>query len=445
MASLRTKKLTLSGWGRYPQAETLAFRPERRPDLAACLPGLDGNLIARGAGRSYGDQALNGGGTTILTERLDRMISFDPETGRLVTEPGVTFATLLDVFLPRGYLTPVSPGTSYATLGGAIANDVHGKNHDRMGSFSDHVAWVELLLPSGETKRVSEHEDPALFRATIGGAGLTGIITSLAVDLMRVPSNAVDLTERRVADLDQFIALLAEARANSTYSVGWIDALAKGRELGRGILETAELSATPIAAKPRRQIGIPVNFPRMALNSLSVRAFNQLYYSRVPAAGRQRHIGISEFLYPLDAVANWNRIYGKPGFSQFQCVLPDATAPAGLRKMLEAVSAAGAASFLAVLKTLGRQGKGMLSFPMPGFTLALDFPRRRGTEALLAELERLTLEAGGRIYLAKDSALSAEGMAAMYPELSAFRMVLSEIDPDRQIGSDQARRLRLRT
>lgn len=442
--ALRTKPLTLSGWGRYPKASVKAARPEKIRDLAGCFALAEGGLIARGGGRSYGDQAINSAGTVMLTERLDRLVAFDPASGRLVTEPGVTFATILDVFLPRGWMVPVSPGTSYATLGGAIANDIHGKNHDRKGSFGNHVAWFDLMLPSGEVRRLEAAENSQLFRATIGGAGLTGIIIQLAIDLIPVRSNAVELTETRAPDLDAFIARLSEARERSTYSVGWIDALAKGATLGRGILETAEPSDIGVDARPRAGRRVPVDFPKLALNRWSVRGFNQLYYSRVPAAGRQRRISMGTFLYPLDALADWNRIYGKPGFQQFQCVLPDETAPTGLRRLLETTSAAGAGSFLAVLKTLGGTGPGMLSFPMKGFTLALDFPRRRASAELLAKLERVTLDHGGRIYLAKDSSVSPQGLAAMYPELPDFQAVLAEIDPRGLIMSDMARRLRLR-
>jgi decaprenylphospho-beta-D-ribofuranose 2-oxidase len=442
--ALRRKPLTLSGWGRFPSGAAEAVRPEKLRDLEGSFGASERGLIARGAGRSYGDQAINSGGLVALTERLDRLIAFDEASGRLICEPGVTFRTLLEVFLPRGWQVPVSPGTSFATLGGAVANDVHGKNHDRKGSFGDHIAWLDLLLPSGEVRRLEAAENSALFRATVGGSGLTGIILRLAFDMARVRSNAVELTETRARDLDDFIGRLADARAKSSYSVGWIDALATGRNLGRGILETAEPSDASIDAKPRAARRVPIDFPSIALNRWSVHGFNQFYYSRVPEAGRQRRVPVETFLYPLDALADWNRIYGKRGFHQFQCVLPDDGAPTGLRRILETVSAAGAASFLAVLKTLGSQGRGMLSFPMRGFTLALDFPHRRRTPELLAKLEQITLDFGGRIYLAKDSALSAGGLAAMYRELPAFQAVLSEVDPNGMLASDMARRLRIR-
>jgi decaprenylphospho-beta-D-ribofuranose 2-oxidase len=380
-----------------------------------------------------------------MTRRLDRFLAFDETTGLLETEPGASFADLLDCFLPRGWLAPATPGTAFATLGGAVANDIHGKNHDRMGSFGDHLAWIDLLLPSGETRRVTPQQDPQLFEATVGGLGLTGVIAGLGLRMMRVPSPAVRVRERRCRDLDAFLAALAEARARATYSVGWIDGVAKGSALGRGILEEAEPEADGALAEPAgRALRVPLDFPGFVLNGATVALFNAAYYRRVPSGGRERIEGYRRFLYPLDSLRDWNRIYGSGGFYQFQCVLPDESAPRGLRRMLEEIASSGRASFLAVLKTLGGEGRGFLSFPMRGHTLALDFPRRPGAEELLARLERLTLDHGGRIYLAKDAALSAEGFRAMYPRLSEFRAVLERVDPQRRMNSDMARRLAIR-
>jgi len=437
-------RLDLAGWGRAPRATTLAARPERAGAIAPALAAADcGGIIARGGGRSYGDAALNGGGRTVLTTRLDRVLDFDPESGRLVCEPGVTFRDLLDIFAPRGWLAPVIPGTGYVTIGGAVAFDVHGKNHDRVGSFGDHVAWFDLVLASGESLRVTPESDAELFAATIGGAGLTGVLSAIAFDLVRAPA-AVRLGERRVADLDAYLAALEEARATATYSVGWIDALARGRHLGRGILETAEPAddGPPIGA--RRRPRMPLDAPGFALNPLTVAAFNRAYIGRVPAAGRERLLAVDRFFHPLDAIGDWNRVYGRRGFRQFQCVLPEASARDGLRRLLETIATARAASFLAVIKTLGGEGRGHLSFPMRGVTLALDFPRRAAVDDLLGRLERITRDGGGRVYLAKDACLSAQGFAAMYPRLDDFRAVLARVDPEARIQSDLARRLSIR-
>ncbi|TAD87995.1 MAG: FAD-binding oxidoreductase [Alphaproteobacteria bacterium] len=437
---MRAKTQTLGGWGRWPTSTASVFRPERLAELQRAVADAP-SVLARGAGRSYGDQALNQSGSLVLTTRLNRLLGFDPTTGLLVAEPGVTFRDVLATFQPRGWRLPVSPGTGFATLGGAIANDVHGKNHDGRGSFSDHVQWFDLLLASGEVRRVVRGD--ALFRATVGGMGLTGVIIALAVTLDRVTGNAVLLKEQRITDLDHFLSALQAARASS-YSVGWIDALARGRALGRGLLETAEPTDTTLPPERERRRRVPLDFPGFALSAPMVRAFNLAYRWRVPTAGRERLAPVAKFLYPLDAIEDWNRIYGKRGFHQFQCVVPDAEAPRALTAMLQAIADAGAASFLAVLKTLGPRGQGMLSFPQPGFTLALDFPHRATTGELLARLERLTLDAGGRLYLAKDSVASPASIAAMYPDLPAFQAVLAEVDPAGRFTSDMARRLGVR-
>jgi decaprenylphospho-beta-D-ribofuranose 2-oxidase len=347
-------------------------------------------------------------------------------------------------FLPRGRLVPVSPGTAFATIGGAVATDVHGKNHDQAGSFGDHVQWLDLALPSGEVRRVAPQTDPALFAATIGGIGLTGLILRVCFRLQTVRSASVEVEERRLADLDGMLAALAEARARHTYSVAWIDGLARGRQLGRGILEIAEPAAAdagrPRLAKPRN---VPFDLPAGTLNPLSIGLFNELYWRRVPARGRRRSVPFQKFLYPLDALGHWNRIYGRRGFYQFQCVIPETAAASGIAALLEAVSRARRGSFLAVLKTLGGRGHGHLSFPDRGYTLAMDFPRAGDVETLLRVLEALTLRHRGRVYLAKDALLSATGFAAMYPGLGAFRDVLARVDPRRRLTSDMARRLQI--
>jgi decaprenylphospho-beta-D-ribofuranose 2-oxidase len=423
-----------------------ACRPERVSELRERVREgpADGGRIAYGAGRAYGDAALNSQGRVILTRRLNRMLAFDGESGLLEAEPGVTFNDLLAVFLPRGWLVPATPGTAFATLGGAVANDIHGKNHDRVGSFGDHLTWIDLMLPSGEIVRTTDSERPELFRATIAGLGLTGVIVGIGLRLMRVPSSAVRVRERRCRDLDAFLAALAEARQRATYSVGWIDGLAKGRELGRGLLEEAEPATEAVADTPQRARRVPMDAPGSVLNPITIGLFNAAYYRRVPVGGRERIVPYRRFLYPLDAISDWNRIYGRGGFFQFQCVLPDVSAPRGIRLLLEEIAGSGRASFLAVLKTLGAEGRGYLSFPMRGYTLALDFPRRGGVEDVLRRLERLTLDHGGRIYLAKDAVLSPEGFRAMYPKLPEFQAVLDAIDPEHRLNSDMARRLKIR-
>jgi decaprenylphospho-beta-D-ribofuranose 2-oxidase len=439
-------QINLTGWGRTSGGAMTACRPERVSELRERVREgpADGGRIAYGAGRAYGDAALNSQGRVILTRRLNRMLAFDGDSGLLEAEPGVTFNDLLAVFLRRGWLVPATPGTAFATLGGAVANDIHGKNHDRVGSFGDHLTWIDLMLPSGEIVRTTDSERPELFRATIAGLGLTGVIVGIGLRLMRVPSSAVRVRERRCRDLDAFLAALAEVRQRATYSVGWIDGLAKGRELGRGLLEEAEPASEAVPDTPQRARRVPMDAPGSLLNPITIGLFNAAYYRRVPVGGRERIVPYRRFLYPLDAISDWNRIYGRGGFFQFQCVLPDASAPRAIRLLLEEIAGSGRASFLAVLKTLGAEGRGYLSFPMRGYTLALDFPRRGGVEDVLRRLERLTLDHGGRIYLAKDAVLSPEGFRAMYPKLPEFQAVLDAIDPEQRLNSDMARRLKIR-
>ncbi len=442
---MKWEKVSLSGWGRIGRAEHMACAPEDTAEACAALGMADERgIIPFGQGRSYGDAALNPRGFALLTARLNRVVDFDPATGNIVCEPGVTFHDLFREFLPRGYIVPVTPGTGFASIGGAVANDVHGKNHEHAGGFCNHVQRLDLLLPSGEIVRTSPLVRPELFAATVGGIGLTGVIVAVAFALQRVETNAVLLREEQIENLDDFFAAFERVRGTATYSVGWIDALTTGRALGRGVLETAELATESVPMPQPRRWRVPVDFPDFALNAWTVRAFNQLYYRRVPARGRERLLALDRFFYPLDAIRDWNRIYGKRGFYQFQCVVPDDQAFAGIRRLLEEVARSRAGSFLAVLKTLGDEGKGYLSFPMRGYTLALDFAARPGVRELLGRLERITLDHGGRIYLAKDACLSAEGFRAMYPKLERFRAVLAEVDPQARMNSDLARRLGIR-
>jgi decaprenylphospho-beta-D-ribofuranose 2-oxidase len=445
MAEAGWRHQAFAGWGRVARAEMDAARPERLPDVGRALAaaGPEG-IIAYAGGRSYGDAALNSGGRAILTSRLDRLLEFDPASGLLAAEAGVTFEDLRRVFLPRGFLAPVTPGTAFATLGGALANDVHGKNQDHAGNFGAHVGWVDLMLPSGELRRVTPED--RLFRATAGGLGLTGIIVALSLRMARVPSRFVALQERRVADLDEFLAALEVGRSKSHYSVGWVDALSRGRALGRGIVESADPAAPEDGdsfAEQRRR-SLPFDLPGFVLNPLSIGLFNAHYWRRVPPDGRRRRVALDKFLYPLDSIIGWNRLYGRRGFHQFQCLLPEDASHQALRGILETCANSRAASFLAVLKTMGRDGAGLLSFGGRGHTLALDFPAGPGVDDLLLRLERTVLDHGGKIYLAKDARLSAEGFARMYPGLAEFRDILAELDPTGRMASDLARRLKIK-
>ena len=439
---------TLTGWGRVARSASVTRRPDAVADLAGLFaerPRAHG-LIAHGAGRAYGDCALNAEGTALLTVGLTGVLSFDQASGLIAVEPGVTFRQLMAAYLPQGWLVPVSPGTGYATIGGAVANDVHGKNHEVAGSFGQHVTELDLLTPDGATRTIGPHAEPALFHATCGGLGLTGLITRIAFRMKRVPGPGVAVHSRRLPDLDAFLAAMDDART-ATYAVGWIDGCAQGAALGRGILETAEASGGACrGVAPRTGLRVPFDFPAIALNPTSIAAFNALYYRRVPAAGRMVSVPYGTFFYPLDALRDWNRIYGRRGFHQFQNVVPFASGGQALRELLDVITASRRASFLAVLKRLGPAAPeaGPLAFPQAGYTLALDFPAGDDVPALYARLVAITLRHGGRVYLAKDALLAPEAFRAMYPRWTAFRALLDVVDPKRKLQSDMSRRLGLR-
>lgn len=434
----------LTGWGRSSYATSTVAEPQSEDEILQWLHSHpDAALLARGAGRSYGDTALNTGGFVMRTTAMTKVQSFDSASGEIVVGPGVTFGQLLRDFSRRGWIVPVTPGTQFATIAGAIANDVHGKNHDADGSFGDHVLWFDLALPDGTLRRVDAESSPDLFAATIGGIGLTGVITRACFRMTRVPGTTVRLREKRIRNLEQFIETLAEVRAQYRYSVGWIDGVATGKHLGRGILETADVAEDATSTRAVRRIRMPVDLPSRTINPLTVGLFNRLYYLRVPRPGRERRLDLERFFYPLDAILDWNRIYGRRGFVQFQCVIPDAEVRRGLPTLLARIAASGRASFLAVIKTLGKAGRGHLSFPQRGVTLALDFPRTAGVDGLLASLHDLTIDHGGRVYLAKDSGLTPAQFRRMYPGSPTLRATLERIDPRHRMRSDMSVRLQL--
>ena len=434
----------LQGWGRVLRSTAEVARPERMAAIAGLLTEGSAPVLARGNGRSYGDAALNKGGQVILTSRLDRLLELD-EVGNWVTlEAGATFGDLVRTLVPRGHLPAVVPGTGFATVGGGLANDIHGKNHHCSGSIGQQLGWMELRTPDGQLHHLMGDEDSDLLRATLGGVGLTGVIERARIRTERVPSNAVSLQRERMGNLDEFLARLREEQERTPYVVGWIDAMARGEQLGRGILELARPSEQGVTSAPQRNRRVPMDFPSLALNRWSVRLFNELYFRRVPAQGRTELLPYEKFLFPLDAIHDWNRIYGRRGFHQFQCVVPFESGAAALRLMLGLIADSGMGSFLAVLKTMGAPGRGYLSFPRPGFTLALDFPNGPRVADLMARLESITCDHGGRTYLAKDSTLTPASMRQMYPQLDRFSEVLAQVDPLGRMTSDLSRRLQLR-
>ena len=433
----------ISGWGNYPRTEahlsTFRSVTELRTLLDAPAP-----LIGRGLGRSYGDSAL--APTLLSTAHWNRLRAFDPDTGLLVCEAGVSLDEIIRVFAPRGWFLPVTPGTRFVTLGGALASDVHGKNHHRDGCFSAHVDWCSLMLADGSVVRCSAQENPQLFRATAGGMGLTGIILEVALRLRRIESGWIHQHTRRLPDL-QTVMQAFEDTLDASYSVAWIDCLQRGANLGRSVLITgehatrAEAAALDEAQAPRA-LTIPCNLPGWTLNGFSVRAFNTLYYHRAPRA-RTNLTDFYRFFYPLDAIRHWNRIYGRRGFVQYQLAVPPEHGPDGLATILREVAAAGRGCFLAVLKRMGPAGTGYLGFPREGWTLAMDFPARTDTFSLLDRLDRIVLECGGRLYLTKDARMSREVLEAGYPDLDKFLALKREVDPHNRFSSLQSQRLGL--
>lgn len=438
----------VSGWGRFPRVACRIETPRSETELRRVL--ADGEAIARGGGRAYGDSAV-APGCTIDMRRFNRMIAFDPVCGRLVAEAGVILADVIDAFLPRGWFPPVTPGTKFVTLGGMVAADVHGKNHHRVGSFGRFVDWIDVMGPDGRVVRASRSEAPDLFAWTIGGMGLTGVIVRVAFRLMRVETGWIRQRTVPARDLDAALAAF-EAAEQSTYSVAWIDCLASGAALGRSVLLLGEHArveelpppgrARPFEVPGRRRLAMPIDAPSWLLSRPLVRAFNALYWRRHAASTGESLVDWDSYFYPLDAIEGWNRLYGRRGFLQFQCVLPLDASPHGLRRLLSAIAGEGAASFLAVLKRLGPAAGG-ISFAMPGYTLALDFPVSARSLALLERLDAITVDHGGRFYLAKDARMTDDTLRRADPRVGAFVAMRAQTGAARRFSSVQSQRLGL--
>ena len=453
-AVLTGPTVALTGWGRIDPTVAHVAEPGGRDEVAGLLQAVPARgVIARGLGRSYNNAAQNDGGLVIVMTGLNRVLSLDPDTGVVICEAGVSLDQLMRTALPAGWFVPVSPGTRQVTVGGAIAADVHGKNHHRAGSFARHVFWFDLLLPGGRQQRVTPQDDAELFWATAGGMGLTGVITRAAVQLKKVETAKVAVDTVRTADLDETMACLADADNRYGYTVAWLDCLASGAHLGRSVVTNGDFAAVadlpvrerrePLAFNPSARLRAPAACPPGLINRYTVALANEAWYRKAPRRREGEIQSIGAFFHPLDGIRNWNTVYGPGGFRQYQFVVPFG-AEATLRQILERISAARAPSFVTVLKRFGPADDGYLSFPMPGWTLALDFPARtRGLDGLLRRLDDDVLAAGGRVYLAKDSRVSADVLAEMYPRLPDFRKLRGELDPSGQLVSDLSRRLGL--
>jgi decaprenylphospho-beta-D-ribofuranose 2-oxidase len=410
-------------------------------------------VVARGLGRSYGDPAQNAGGRVLDLTAMNRILNVDLDQGTVEVEPGVSLQQLMQAMLPFGYFVPVTPGTRYVTVGGAIGCDIHGKSHHADGSFAQHVLELDLMLADGTVRTLTPEGEPELFWATAGGMGLTGVILRTKLRMMRVETSRILVETKRVANLDEAMDRMTETDADYRFSVASLDNLATGPALGRGWVESgnfatlehlpAKLRGNPLAFSPKPLAAVPDVFPSGLLNRRTIRLMNEANFRRAPKQAHPHLASIGGFFHPLDAIHDWNRVYGAAGFLQYQFVVPF-DAAVTLRRIVERVAVQGAPSFVTVLKRFGPASPGYLSFPAEGWTLTYDFPTGTpGLAGLLRWMDAQVLEAGGRLYLAKDSRLEAADLAAMYPRLEEFRKVRAEVDPHGVFVSDQSRRLGL--
>jgi FAD/FMN-containing dehydrogenase len=428
------------GWGKFPTVESDVLVPRDVESVRAAV--LGGPLTPRGLGRSYGDSSL--GSRMLDMTALDSFVSFDDQTGELTVEAGASLSDILQTLLPRGWFLPVTPGTRFVTVGGVIASDVHGKNHHKDGTFSDHVVSLDLLVASGEILTVSRTSHPDLFRATCGGMGLTGVIVRATFRMLKVNSCNVDETVVKAPNLDAALEAFDEY-AGTTYSVAWIDLLAKGDGLGRSLVmvgEHADDGDLSVGADATLAT-VPFDMPASLLNPVSVKAFNTLYFERVRHPIVRHRVGFEPFFYPLDKAAEWNRLYGKQGLIQYQLAIPFGLGAAVLREIVERIAAAGLASPLAVLKVFGAANENHLSFPIEGYTLALDFKATPAALTFANELDRLVVDAGGRLYLTKDSRMSEATFRASYDRIDEFEAVRKQYGAAGVFVSEQSRRLGL--
>jgi FAD/FMN-containing dehydrogenase len=418
---------SFESWGRYPQYQAHVVPVHWQQDFPANIAGLHNGVLPVGMGRSYGDSCLLKDGNLVLTTAMNRLLDFDPATGILTAEAGITLAQILDFCVPRGFFLPVSPGTKYVTLGGAIANDIHGKNHHVAGTFGNHVTQFELVRSDGAKRICSPTSDPDWYSATIGGLGLTGMITWASLRMRPIVSRSIDFEHIQYHGIDEFLEL-TDRYKHVEYTVSWIDCASTGKNFARGVFMTGEHSQLPAERRPSPEpkLVFPFEAPGFALNHATVSMFNTVFFHKQLKPHVKGIQDYEPFFYPLDAVLRWNRMYGKRGLLQFQYAIPWEHAREGTLAILHEVAKSGLASFLAVLKAFGDvPSPGLLSFPQPGITLALDFPIKEGlTFPLVERLADMTREFGGRLYPAKDAAMTAVQFQTFYPQwtqLARFR------------------------
>jgi len=432
--------MNLNSWGNYPPIKNTVFDYTDENELLSILQ-KPYEIIPHGNGRSYGDSALN---TNIIhTIKHNYFLSFNKENGVLHCESGVLLSEILETFVPKGWFLSVTPGTKFITVGGAISSDVHGKNHHIAGSFSETVLSFRLALPNGEIVECSQHNNQEFFKAACGGMGLIGVIIDAKIKLQPIKSSSINQITIKTQNLkDTFEAF--EKYKNYTYSVAWIDCMAKGDKIGKCLLMVGEHADDGnLAYKNEKKLSIPFNLPSLTLNQFSVKMFNMLYYGKVKTGISKQKMSIDSFFYPLDAIKHWNRIYGKNGLTQYQFVLPKEKSYEGLQKILGKIANSGKGSFLAVLKLFGKGNDNYLSFPTEGYTLALDFKIEPNIFQLFNELDKIVLEYGGRFYLAKDSRINKETFEVGYPQIETFRAIRKTHKFNETLQSLQSKRLEI--
>ena len=434
-----TKSTKICGWGRYPQQDAYLHTPTSCTSLEL-IAKHQNSVLARGMGRSYGDSAnaLN----VLQTRYINHFIKFDKATGKLTAEAGITLREILEVIVPSGWFLPVTPGTSYATLGGAIASDVHGKNHHIAGTFGQYVMSLNILLGTGEVVTTSSQRHTDLFHATCGGMGLTGIIMSATIQLLPIRSSLISQKTIK-ADCIEAACEAFESNRDATYSVAWIDCLSKGKSLGRSVIKLGEhFEQGGLEIDTRQKVSVPFSTPSVLLNSLTMKVFNTAYWHKSKNNVSQT-VGLMPYFYPLDAVGEWNRLYGKKGFVQFQCVVPKLDGVANMRRLLTEISSSGEGSFLAVLKQFGIANENLLSFPTEGYTLALDFKASETAIETIKKLEDMVVEMGGRLYLTKDAVMQESTFKATYHTWEKFEEVREQYGAIGKFSSTQSKRLGL--
>lgn len=439
--------LNVTNWGNYPVIEAqFAEPPELR--LAKDFIAQAHPVIPRGMGRCYGDSALQK--HILSTQKLNAFLQFDEDSGILSCQAGVTFDDILSIFVPRGWFLPVTPGTKFVTVGGALASDVHGKNHHAEGTFSNHVISFKIITPDGNELTCSRNENQTLFNLTCGGMGLTGLIIEATFRLKRIETAYIRQEKIKAQNLDEIISLFEES-ASYTYSMAWIDCLTKGKRLGRSIMmrgENATLAElnnlqrkNPLIPHKKARLNIPFYFPSFALNSFSVKAFNTLYYHKQFQKSVTNLVHYDTFYYPLDAIHHWNRIYGKNGFTQYQFVIPKTHGREGLTELISFIGKHNMGSFLTVLKLFGAQPENFLRFPMEGYTLAMDFKIQPKLWKFLDEMDAMVHHFGGRVYLTKDVRMNKSFLMQTYPQAHEFEKHYSALNPDNKFSSLQSQRI----